>query len=95
MTPDEVARWNELPADEQPARLAVAIRRGVDSGPADTTMDKIWAKIGAHQASNEFPGTGWPSILTGILSVSNHTLHFAESSPRDHSFRGRSDLWRC
>ena len=50
MTPDEVARWNELPADEQLARLRAAIRRGVDSGPADATMDQIWAKIRAHHS---------------------------------------------
>jgi hypothetical protein len=45
MTPDEVARWNELPADEQLARLRVALQSGIDSGPADATMDQIWAKI--------------------------------------------------
>jgi hypothetical protein len=48
MTPEEVARWNELPADEQLARLRAAIRSGVDSGPADITMDQIWAKIRAR-----------------------------------------------
>jgi hypothetical protein len=48
MTPDEVARWNELPADEQLARLRAALQRGVDSGPAGVTMDQIWAKIRAR-----------------------------------------------
>jgi hypothetical protein len=41
MTPEEVARWNQLPADEQLARLRAAIRRGVDSGPTDATTSKI------------------------------------------------------
>jgi hypothetical protein len=45
---DEVARWNELPADEQLARLRAALQRGIDSGPADVTMDRIWAKIRAR-----------------------------------------------
>lgn len=31
MTPDELARWNQLPADEQLARLRAAIQRGIDS----------------------------------------------------------------
>ena len=48
MTPEELARWNELPADEQLARLRAAIKRGVDSGPTDATTDKIWAKIRAR-----------------------------------------------
>jgi hypothetical protein len=48
MTPEEVARWNELPADEQLARLRAALQRGIDSGPADVTMDQIWAKIRAR-----------------------------------------------
>ena len=45
MTPDELGRWNRLPPDEQLARLRAAIQRGVDSGPADVTMDEIWARI--------------------------------------------------
>jgi hypothetical protein len=48
MTPDEVARWNELPADQQLARLRAAFQRGLDSGAADVTMDEIWAKIRAR-----------------------------------------------
>ena len=48
MTPDELARWNELPADEQLARLRAAIQRGIDSGVAHVTMDEIWAKIRAR-----------------------------------------------
>jgi hypothetical protein len=47
MTPEELARWNKLPADEQLARLRAAARRGVDGGPSDATMDEIWAKIRA------------------------------------------------
>jgi hypothetical protein len=45
MTPEELARWNELPADEQLARLRAAIKRGVDSGPTDATVDQIWANV--------------------------------------------------
>jgi hypothetical protein len=48
MTPDEIARWNELPADEQLARLRAAIRRGVESGSTEATMDQIWDKIRAR-----------------------------------------------
>ena len=48
MTPDEVARWDELPPEEQLARLRAAIQQGIDSGPADVTMDQIWAKIHAR-----------------------------------------------
>jgi len=48
MTPDELARWNELPADERLARLRAALRRGIESGPADVTTDEIWAKIRAR-----------------------------------------------
>lgn len=48
MTPEELARWNELPADEQLARLRAAVRRGIDSGLSDATMDEIWAKIRAR-----------------------------------------------
>jgi hypothetical protein len=50
MTADELARWNQLPADEQLARLRAAIRRGLDSGPTDATMDQIWAKIRASSS---------------------------------------------
>jgi hypothetical protein len=52
MTPDEVARWNKLPAGEQLARLRVALQRGIDSGPADVTLDQIWAKIDARHPKN-------------------------------------------
>ncbi len=48
MTADELARWNQLPADEQLARLRAAIRRGIESGPSDMTVDQIWAKIRAR-----------------------------------------------
>jgi hypothetical protein len=48
MTPDELVRWNELPADEQLARLRAAIQRGIDSGLAHVTMDEIWVKIRAR-----------------------------------------------
>ena len=48
MTANELARWNALPADEQLARLRAAIRRGVESGPSDLTMDQIWERVGAR-----------------------------------------------
>jgi hypothetical protein len=48
MTPDEVARWNALPPGEQLARLRAAIRRGIESGPSDLTMEQIWARIRAR-----------------------------------------------
>jgi hypothetical protein len=48
MTPEELARWNELSADDQLAQLRAAVRRGVDSGPSDATMDQIWARIRAR-----------------------------------------------
>jgi len=48
MTTDEVELWNDLSADEQLARLRAALQRGIDSGPADVTMDRIWAKIRAR-----------------------------------------------
>jgi hypothetical protein len=48
MTPTELARWSELPAEEQLAQLRAAIQRGIDSGPADITMDQIWARIRAR-----------------------------------------------
>jgi hypothetical protein len=48
MTPDELARWKMLPPDEQLMRLRGAIQRGMDSGPADITMDEIWARIRAR-----------------------------------------------
>jgi hypothetical protein len=48
MSPDEQARWDALPPEEQLTRLRAAIERGVDSGPADVTMDEIWAKLRAR-----------------------------------------------
>lgn len=48
MSPDELERWNTLPADEQLARLRAAIQRGLDSGPADLDMDQIWNRIRAR-----------------------------------------------
>ena len=48
MTPEELARWDELPAEEQLARLRAAIQRGIDSASSDITMDEIWAKIRAR-----------------------------------------------
>jgi hypothetical protein len=48
MSPDEQTRWDALPPEEQLARLRAAIERGVDSGPADVTMDEIWAKLRAR-----------------------------------------------
>jgi len=54
MTLDELARWNELPPDEQLARLRTAIQRGIDSGPADVTMDEIWARIRARNPDVSF-----------------------------------------
>ena len=45
MSPDEQARWDALPPEEQLARLRGAIERGVDSGAADVTMDEIWARL--------------------------------------------------
>jgi hypothetical protein len=48
MTPEELARWNELPADQQLARLRAAVQCGVDSGTSEATMDQIWAKIRAR-----------------------------------------------
>jgi hypothetical protein len=48
MTPEELARWNKLPADEQLARLRAAIKRGADSGTSEPTVDQIWAKIRAR-----------------------------------------------
>ena len=48
MSPDEQARWDALPPDEQLARLRAAIERGVDSGPTQLTMDEIWARLRAR-----------------------------------------------
>jgi hypothetical protein len=48
MSPDEQARWDALPPEEQLARLRAAIERGVDSGAADVTMDDIWARLRAR-----------------------------------------------
>jgi hypothetical protein len=48
MTPEELAHWDELPAEEQLARLRAAIQRGIDSASSDITMDEIWAKIRAR-----------------------------------------------
>jgi hypothetical protein len=48
MSPDEQARWNNLPREEQLVRLRAAIERGIDSGPANATMDEIWAKLRAR-----------------------------------------------
>jgi hypothetical protein len=48
MSPDEQARWDALPPEEQLARLRTAIQRGVDSGPAEVTMDEIWARLRAR-----------------------------------------------
>ena len=45
MSPDEQARWDALPPEEQLARLRAAIGRGVDSGPARLTMDEIWVRL--------------------------------------------------
>jgi hypothetical protein len=53
MTPDELARWDQLPAEEQLARLRAAIRRGVESGPSDMTVDQIWARIRARHPDAE------------------------------------------
>ena len=41
MTPEELARWNELPADEQLARLRAAIKRGVDKAVAREIMVEV------------------------------------------------------
>ncbi len=50
MTPDELARWNALPPDVQLARLRTAIQAGLDSGPANVTMDELWAKLRARHS---------------------------------------------
>jgi hypothetical protein len=45
MSPDEQARWDALPPEEQLARLRAAIERGLDSGP----VHLIWARLrGRH-----------------------------------------------
>ncbi|MGH6815964.1 MAG: hypothetical protein ACREC6_09680 [Hyphomicrobiaceae bacterium] len=48
MNSDELARWNALPPEQQLKRPRAAIRRGVESGPANMTMDRIWAKLRAR-----------------------------------------------
>jgi hypothetical protein len=48
MSAEEQARWDALPPDEQLARLRAAIERGVVSGPANATMDEIWARLRAR-----------------------------------------------
>jgi len=48
MSPDEQARWDALPPEEQLARLRAAIACGVDSGPGHITMDEIWARLRAR-----------------------------------------------
>jgi hypothetical protein len=48
MTPGEEERWDALPPEEQLARLRAAIGRGIDSGPAEITMDEIWAELRAR-----------------------------------------------
>ena len=48
MSPEELARWKALPADEQLVRLRAAIQQGVDGGPSDLDMDKIWNRIRAR-----------------------------------------------
>jgi hypothetical protein len=48
MTADELARWNELPVDEQLARFRVAIQRGIQSGQSDLTVRQIWDRVGAR-----------------------------------------------
>ena len=50
MTADELARWNALPADEQLTRLRAAIRRGIESGPSDLTMEQIWSRVRARRS---------------------------------------------
>jgi hypothetical protein len=50
MSPDEQARWDSLPPEEQLARLRAAIERGIDSGPAHVTMDDIWDKLRARHS---------------------------------------------
>jgi hypothetical protein len=50
MNPEEQARWDALPPEEQLARLRAVIQRGVDSGPAKLTMDEIWAPLRARHS---------------------------------------------
>jgi hypothetical protein len=69
MTPEELAMWEELPADEQLARLRAAIRLGLDSGSTDATMDQIWAKIRARHPD----AVDYPSKLPPISSRSQIT----------------------
>ena len=44
MSPDELKRWDALAPEDQLARPRAAIERGIDSGPADLTMDQIWLR---------------------------------------------------
>jgi hypothetical protein len=53
MSPDEQARWDALPPEEQLARLRAAIERGIDSGPTHVAMDEIWAKLRARHPASE------------------------------------------
>lgn len=48
MTPRDGESWDALPPEEQLARLRAAIERGMNSGPADITMDEIWAELRAR-----------------------------------------------
>jgi hypothetical protein len=48
MRPDEQARWDALPPEEQLSRLGAAIERGANSGPTHITMDEIWARLRAR-----------------------------------------------
>lgn len=50
MSPDELARWDALPPEEQLMRLRAIIERGVESGPSNLTMDQIWAKLRARHS---------------------------------------------
>ena len=50
MTPDEEARWNALPPEEQIARLRATIAQGMDSGTSPLSMDEIWARVRARNA---------------------------------------------
>ena len=53
MSPDEQARWDTLAPEEQLARLRAAVERGVSSGPANLTMDEIWARLRARHHDAE------------------------------------------
>jgi len=58
MSPDEQARWDALPPEEQLARLRAAIECGVDSGPAPVTMDEIWARLRARHHDAKLQAVG-------------------------------------